>query len=309
MPVLDAADANGPSSEEEKMKENSNSSVDIYPHVTVSNTKEGQTQMKQSSLEGAATFGTQSNTSLFIFLGLSNDSNIQLVLFYVFFVMYLMTLIGNVGIFIIINFSPSLQTPMYFFLSHLSFIDLCYASSVVPNTMANFLRQVKYISRFGCASQLFLFSSFGSTECLLLGVMAYDRYVAICTPLHYRTIMTKQACKNFIAASYATAVIQAAVQTGYTFSLNFCGSHIIRHFLCDALPLIELSCSNTFLNGIIISCIIYLPDKLVQSAFTLDVFSTNSKLSDCQMKKEENRVKSDNVAFSESFKSIEAHCL
>ncbi|MEE6511737.1 hypothetical protein FKM82_018471 [Ascaphus truei] len=208
--------------------------------------------MKQSSTTGVV-FRNQSKTSAFLLLGLTDDPNLQLVLFYVFLILYLITLIGNCGIFLIIHLSPHLHTPMYFFLSHLSFIDMCYASSVVPNTMVNFLKCDKYISHFGCASQLFIFSSFGSTECLLFGVMAYDRYVAICTPLHYGTIMTKQVCIRLIAASYLAAVIQAAIQTGCTFSLSFCGSNIIDHFLCDVIPLMRLSCSNTFINEIVIT--------------------------------------------------------
>lgn len=194
-----------------------------------------------------------SKTSTFLLLGLTQDPHLQLVLFYIFLLIYLVTFIGNVGIYLVIHFSPSLHTPMYIFLGHLSFIDLCYASSVVPNTMNNLLRQKGYITSFGCAMQLFMFSSFGSTECLLFGVMAYDRYVAICNPLHYGTIMTIQTSTIFVAASYFTAVLQAAIQTGCTFSLSFCGTNLIDHFICDALPLIRLSCSSTFLNELLIS--------------------------------------------------------
>nr|DBA31669.1 TPA: hypothetical protein GDO54_007462 [Pyxicephalus adspersus] len=160
---------------------------------------------------------------------------------------------GNVGILLIIHFTFSLHTPMYTFLSHLAFIDICYASVVVPNTMVHLLTHSTYISGAGCAVQLFMFSSLGSTECLLFGVMAYDRYLAICNPLYYGTIMTLQTCNILFATSCIFATIQAAIQTGFTFSLNFCGSNIIDHFICDALPLIRLSCSKTTLNEIIIS--------------------------------------------------------
>ncbi|KAG9463440.1 hypothetical protein GDO78_021728 [Eleutherodactylus coqui] len=172
-----------------------------------------------------------SKTSTFLLLGLTQDPHVQLVLLNIFLIMYLVTFIGNVGVYLVIHFSPRLHTPMYIFLSHLSLIDLCYTSSVVPNTMYNLLRQ---------------------KECLLFGVMAYDRYVAICNPLHYGSIMTIQTCTIFVAASYFVAVVQATIQTGCTFSLSFCGA-IINHFICDALPLIRLSCSNIFFNELLIS--------------------------------------------------------
>ncbi|KAG8539794.1 hypothetical protein GDO81_020343 [Engystomops pustulosus] len=205
------------------------------------------------SLEEVKNLRNQSETSAFLLLGITQNPHLKHVLFYIFLFMYIVTLIGNVGIYLVIQFSSSLHTPMYNFLSHLSFIDLCYASSIVPNTMYNLRKQKGYISSLGCAMQLFMFSSFGSTECLLFGVMAYDRYVAICHPLHYGTIMTVQACTLFVAASYFAAVVQAAIQTGCTFSLSFCGTHIINHFICDALPLIRLSCSSTFINKLLIS--------------------------------------------------------
>uniref|UniRef100_A0A8C5WI90 G-protein coupled receptors family 1 profile domain-containing protein n=1 Tax=Leptobrachium leishanense TaxID=445787 RepID=A0A8C5WI90_9ANUR len=191
-------------------------------------------------------------TSEFILIGLTQDSNLQVILFYLFLIMYLVTIISNVGICLIIHLSSHLHTPMYFFLSHLSFIDLCYSSSVVPNTMVHLLSQDKHITRLACATQLFVFSSFGSTECLLFGVMAYDRYVAICKPLYYGTIMTNQTCYMLITASYSAAVLQAGIQISSIFTLDFCSSGIINHFICDALPLIRLSCSDVFLNEILI---------------------------------------------------------
>ncbi|XP_069814287.1 olfactory receptor 5AR1-like [Dendropsophus ebraccatus] len=209
--------------------------------------------MIQPSLQVAISLKNHSKTSTFLLLGLTQDPHLQLALFYLFLLIYLVTFIGNVGIYLVIHFSSSLQTPMYTFLRHLSFIDFCYASSVAPNTMNNLLQQKSYITSFGCAMQLFTFSSFGSTECLLFGVMAYDRYVAICNPLHYGTIMTIQTCTAFVAASYLAAIVQAAIQTGCTFSLSFCGTNIINHFICDALPLIRLSCSSTVLNELLIS--------------------------------------------------------
>lgn len=197
--------------------------------------------------------GNYSKSTTFLLLGLTHDRHLQLLLFNVFLIMYLVTLIGNVGILLVIRFTPSLHTPMYIFLSNLAFIDIFYASSVVPNTMVHLLTQNTYISGSACAVQLFMFSSFGSTECLLFGVMAYDRYVAICNPLYYRTVMTIRTCNILLASSYIFATVQAAIQTGFTFNLYFCGSNIIDHFICDALPLIRLSCSKTTLNKIIVS--------------------------------------------------------
>ncbi|XP_053319712.1 olfactory receptor 5B21-like [Spea bombifrons] len=207
--------------------------------------------LKEQSL--AENFGNQSRTSVFILLGLTQDPDLKIFLFCAFFFMYLITVIGNVGIFVIIKHSSHLHTPMYFFLSHLAFIDFCYASSVVPNTMVHFLKHDRYITSFGCATQLFMFSSLGSTECLLFGVMAYDRYAAICKPLHYSVIMTKQKCYILIITSYFAAVLQAIIQISSIFTLNFCGSNVINHFICDALPLIRISCSNTSLNKILIT--------------------------------------------------------
>ncbi|XP_073443127.1 olfactory receptor 5AP2-like [Dendrobates tinctorius] len=210
-------------------------------------------EMNQPSLLEVRSLKNYSKTSTFLLLGLTQDPHLQIVLFYLFLIMYLVTFIGNVGIYLVVHLSPSLHTPMYIFLSHLSFIDLCYASSVVPNTMSNLFLRKGYISSLGCAMQLFMFSSFGSTECLLFGVMAYDRYVAICNPFRYGTMMTNQTCTIFVAASYFAAITQATIQTGCTFSLSFCGAKIINHFICDALPLIRLSCSSTFLNELLIS--------------------------------------------------------
>ncbi|XP_077326353.1 olfactory receptor 5AP2-like [Lithobates pipiens] len=206
--------------------------------------------IQSSVLKGT---GNYSKSTAFLLLGLTNDPHLQLALFNVFLIMYLVTLMGNVGIILIIHFTSSFHTPMYIFLSHLAFTDICYASAVVPTTMVNLITQNRYISGSGCAVQLFMFSSFGSTECLLFGVMAYDRYVAICNPLYYGTIMTIRMCNILFATSYIFATVQAAIQTGFTFSLYFCGSNIIDHFICDALPLLRLSCSKTTINEIIIS--------------------------------------------------------
>ncbi|XP_063302420.1 olfactory receptor 5F1-like [Pelobates fuscus] len=207
-------------------------------------------QMKlQSSFEY---FGNQSRTSVFLLLGLTQDPKLQVLLFYAFFIMYLITIIANIGICLIIQFSSHLHTPMYFFLGNLSFIDLCYSSSVVPNTMVQLLNPGKCITSIGCAVQLFMFCSFGSTECLLFGVMAYDRYAAICRPLHYGVMMTKQTYSTLMAVAYSAAVLHAIIQISSIFTLNFCGPNIINHFICDALPLIRLSCSDIFLNEMLI---------------------------------------------------------
>uniref|UniRef100_A0A8C6FVH8 Olfactory receptor n=1 Tax=Moschus moschiferus TaxID=68415 RepID=A0A8C6FVH8_MOSMO len=171
----------------------------------------------------------------FILLGLTDDPALQKILCGVFLVIYLITLAGNLGMIMLVRTNPHLQTPMYFFLSHLSFVDLCYSSSFTPNMLCNFLSDQKTISYAGCFTQCLLFIALVITELYLLASMALDRYVAICSPLHYSTRMSKDLCIFLV-----TALL--------TFHFSFCDSLEINHFYCADPPLIILACSDTYVK-------------------------------------------------------------
>ncbi|XP_069486180.1 olfactory receptor 5AR1-like [Ambystoma mexicanum] len=188
----------------------------------------------------------------FILLGLSDDPHIQELLFVLFLVIYAVTVLGNVGIPLLIMVDSQLHTPMYFFLSNLSCVDLCYSTAVTPKAMANFLSDDKSISFCGCAVQLFSFSLFASSECFLLVVMAYDRYVAICNPLLYMVIMNRDTCVLLLSIAYSGGLVLAIMHTACTFSLSFCRSNLINHYFCDMPPLWELSCTDTSANQVLI---------------------------------------------------------
>ncbi|XP_069483819.1 olfactory receptor 5AP2-like [Ambystoma mexicanum] len=188
----------------------------------------------------------------FILEGLTKRAVLQIPLFVLFLLVYTITLMGNVGIIVLIKISLRLQTPMYFFLSNLSFVDLVYSSNITPNMLVNFLSEKKEISFLGCAIQMFLFVGLGSTEALLLAVMAYDRYVAICNPLLYHVIMTERQYVSLSFGAYIVGFLNALVHTSFTFRLHYCASNIIAHFFCDVPPLLKLSCSDTSLNEIIL---------------------------------------------------------
>ncbi|XP_067388294.1 olfactory receptor 5AR1-like [Emydura macquarii macquarii] len=191
--------------------------------------------------------GRANSTSVteFILLGLSSDPEQQLILFGVFTAIYLMALMGNVLIVLLIGLDSRLHTPMYFFLGNLSVVDIGYTSSTVPKMLANYLARDKSIPWAGCLSQMFFFISFGGIECLLLGVMAYDRYVAICHPLHYGALMSRRVCALLAGAAWAVGLANSAVHTSLMAVLSFCRGNVLRHFFCDIPPLFQLSCSDT----------------------------------------------------------------
>ncbi|XP_029431522.1 olfactory receptor 1020-like [Rhinatrema bivittatum] len=194
----------------------------------------------------------QSTVTEFILVGLTSDPHLQILLFPLFLGIYFLTLLGNISIITIIKINHHLHTPMYFFLSHLSILDLCYSSTITPKMLVNFLSEKKSISFLGCAVQLYFFCSLGSTQCLMLAVMAYDRYVAICSPLLYTVIMTKRLCIQLVSAAYLGGIAHSLIQTGCTFRLSFCGSNVINHFACDFPPLLILSCTSTYINELVL---------------------------------------------------------
>ncbi|XP_078508976.1 olfactory receptor 5AP2-like [Lissotriton helveticus] len=194
----------------------------------------------------------QTSVKEFILLGLTDDPVLQVPLFVLFLLVYSLTLVSNIGIMVLIKLSPRLHNPMYFLLSNLSFVDLCYSSNITPNMLINFLSEKKWISFLGCAVQMFLFVGLGSTEALLLAVMAYDRYAAICKPLLYHFIMTENHYISLTSSAYILGFLSSLVHTSCTFRLSFCGSNNIAHFFCDVPPLLKLSCSITSVNEIVL---------------------------------------------------------
>ncbi|XP_008562693.1 PREDICTED: olfactory receptor 5AK2-like, partial [Galeopterus variegatus] len=184
----------------------------------------------------------------FYLLGFGVQYNSRYVLFVVFLLIYATSMVGNIGMILLIKTESRLQTPMYFFLQHLAFVDICYTSAITPKMLQNFIVENKTISFGGCVMQLLVYATFATSECYLLAAMAVDRYVAICKPLRYSIIMSRTVCIQFAGGSYVMGSINASVHTGFTFSLSFCKSNNINHFFCDVPPILALSCSNIDIN-------------------------------------------------------------
>ena len=191
------------------------------------------------------------NVTEFIFLGLSPDPKVQKVCFVIFLLLYTAIVLGNFIIVLTVMTSRSLGSPMYFFLSSLSFVEICYSSTTTPKLISDLLADRKAISLWGCMSQLFFIHFFGGTEIFLLTVMAYDRYVAICKPLNYATIMNWQVCAFLVGVAGAGGFVHSSAQILLIFRLPFCGPNVIDHYFCDVLPLLKLACSDTFLIGLL----------------------------------------------------------
>ncbi|XP_007956045.1 olfactory receptor 14C36-like [Orycteropus afer afer] len=188
----------------------------------------------------------------FLLMRFSNEWELRVLHAISFFLMYLITLTGNFLIVIVTTLNKSLHTPMYFFLRNLSLLDASYISVTVPNSCINSLLDSNTISKAGCVAQVFLMIFFVYLEMLFLTIMAHDRYVAICQPLHYPVIMNPQVCVQMTLASILSGLVYSAFHTGNTFRLSFCHSNIIHQFFCDIPSLLKLSCSDTFSNEIII---------------------------------------------------------
>ncbi|XP_074130505.1 olfactory receptor 4B1-like [Sminthopsis crassicaudata] len=192
------------------------------------------------------------NVTQLLFTGLFQDPEAQRVSFVVFLPVYMATMLGNGLIILTVNTSKSLNSPMYFFLSHLSLVEICYSSTIVPKFISGLLVENKTISLDGCMTQIFFFHFFGVAEILLLTVMAYDRYVAICKPLHYMTIMRCPVCQMLVFSSWLGGMFHSVIQILITVQLPFCGPHVIDHYFCDLHPLFKLACTDTFVEGIIV---------------------------------------------------------
>ncbi|XP_010217384.1 PREDICTED: olfactory receptor 1052-like [Tinamus guttatus] len=188
----------------------------------------------------------------FILLGLTARLELELPLFVMILLIYVMTLVGNLGIICLIRTDIQLHTPMYFFLINLSVVDLCYSSVFAPRMMVNFLVRNKTISFSACIAQHFSFVLFVTTEGFMLAVMAYDRYVAICNPLLYTTLMPKKVCIWLVTGSYLGGLFNSLIHTCGLVKLSFCGPNTINHYFCDTNPLLKLTCSDNSINEIML---------------------------------------------------------
>ncbi|NXG69318.1 O1052 protein, partial [Baryphthengus martii] len=197
--------------------------------------------------------GNDTTVTQFILLGLAREPQLQIPLFILFLLIYLITLTGNLGLITVIRTNPRLQTPMYFFLSNLSVVDLCYSSVFSPKLLLGFWEEKKTISYSSCFAQHFFFLLFVTTEVFLLAAMAYDRYVAICNPLLYTLSMPKRVCVQLVAGSYMGGLLNSLIQTCCLLPLPFCGPNVIDHFFCDTNPLLNLACSDDRLNELLLA--------------------------------------------------------
>ncbi|XP_004476980.1 olfactory receptor 8H1-like [Dasypus novemcinctus] len=197
-------------------------------------------------------YRNNTNVPDFILMGLTDSEEIQKVLFMLFLLIYLITMLGNIAMIVIIRLDPQLHTSMYFFLSHLSFLDLSYSTVITPKTLENLLNSNKSISFKGCFMQMSFFVFLGATEFFLLSSMAYDRYVAICTPLHYHIVMSTKFCCALVTGSYIIGFIDSLAMFLSIDCLRFCKSNVIYHFFCDLNPLLALSCTDTHMTEIMI---------------------------------------------------------
>ncbi|XP_008824879.1 olfactory receptor 150-like [Nannospalax galili] len=207
----------------------------------------------------------------FILVGLSEKPELQLPLFLLFLGIYMITVMGNLGMIILILLSSHLHTPMYFFLSSLSFIDLCYSTVITPKMLVSFVSEKNVISYPECMTQLYVFTAFVISEAHMLAVMAYDRYVAICNPLLYHVTMSYQVCSWMIFGVYSMGLIGATTHTLCMLRVQFCKANTINHYFCDFFPLMELACTSTFINEVVLLCLssfnIFIPTMTILSSY------------------------------------------
>ncbi|XP_024415902.3 olfactory receptor 13C9 [Desmodus rotundus] len=213
----------------------------------------------------------------FFLKGLSGYPRLELLFFVLILIMYMVILLGNGTLILISILDSHLHTPMYFFLGNLSFLDICYTTTSIPSTLVNFLSERKTISFSGCTVQMFLGLAMGTTECVLLGVMAFDRYVAICNPLRYPAIMSKNSYVPMAAGSWFAGVINSAVQTTFVVQLAFCRNNVINHFSCEILAVMKMACAdisdNEFIMLVATTLFTLMPLLLIVISYSLIISS------------------------------------
>ncbi|XP_048211578.1 olfactory receptor 4S2-like [Perognathus longimembris pacificus] len=229
-----------------------------------------------------------SNVTEFIFLGLSQDPGMQLMFFTLFLLFYIVIMVGNLLILLVVFSDHQLHTPMYFFLSNLSFVDIAYSSATAPKMISDFISEKKTISYWGCVVQMFTFHFFGCAEIFVLTVMAFDRFAAICHPLRYTTIMSANICTILALLSWVGALGHSFFQTLLTFRLPFCDAQVIDHYFCDVHPVLKLACADTTLvnmlvianSGLIsLGCFI-----ILLSSYTIILFSLRKRSAESRRK-------------------------
>ncbi|XP_043849371.1 olfactory receptor 5K1-like [Dromiciops gliroides] len=184
----------------------------------------------------------------FILTGFTNHQEMKIILFMLFLIIYLITIVGNLGLVALISIESLLHNPMYFFLGNLALMDACCSCAITPKMLVNFFSKDRIISLYECMAQLYFLCLAETSDCLLLAAMAYDRYVAICNPLHYPIMMSKRLCIQMIIGAYAIGNLTSIIHVGFLFRLTFCRSHQINHFFCDIVPLYRLSCTDPYIN-------------------------------------------------------------
>uniref|UniRef100_A0A8C0WDK5 Olfactory receptor n=1 Tax=Castor canadensis TaxID=51338 RepID=A0A8C0WDK5_CASCN len=221
------------------------------------------------------TINTHNNFTItgFILLGFPCPRQGQVLLFVLFSVVYLLTLMGNGSIICAVRWDQRLHTPMYILLANFSFLEIWYITSTVPNMLANFLSHTKVISFSGCFLQFYFFFSLGSTECFFLAVMAFDRYLAICRPLHYPTLMTGHLCNILVVSCWSFGFLWFLVPITVISQMSFCGSRIIDHFLCDPGPLLALTCTRNpiieLTSSSLSSLLLFIPFLFIVGSYAL----------------------------------------
>nr|XP_008270846.3 olfactory receptor 4A5-like [Oryctolagus cuniculus] len=227
--------------------------------------------------------GHGNNVTEFILLGFTQDPAGQKALFVMFLFIYVVTMVGNLLIVMTVVSSPSLGSPMYFFLAYLSLMDAVYSTAVSPKLIIDLLCDKKTISFPACMGQLFIEHLFGGAEVFLLVVMAYDRYVAICKPLHYLTIMNRRCCILLLVVAWVGGFTHSVIQLVFVYSLPFCGPNVIDHFICDMYPLLELACTDTYFIGLTVAanggaiCMIIFSLLLISYGIILNSLKTHSQ--------------------------------
>ncbi|XP_008593137.1 PREDICTED: olfactory receptor 145 [Galeopterus variegatus] len=197
-----------------------------------------------------------SSVTEFILAGLTDQPGLQVPLFFLFLSFYVVTVLGNLGLITLIRLNSHLHTPMYFFLFNLSFIDFCYSTVITPKMLMSFVSEKNIISYAGCMTQLFFFLFFVVSESFILSAMAYDRYVAICNPLVYTVTMSPQVCFLLLLGVYGMGFAGAMAHTACMVRLIFCADNLVNHYMCDILPLLERSCTSTYVNELVVFAVV-----------------------------------------------------